>query len=112
MQSVGDDGRKPWNQYGWFDYDLDTHAASDGFVDGYGDVTYRVGQSGSLRKDHRVKADDGSWFKPSEVLDDQIILARVIGDMASLFYPTGACNLLNTTFPGHANTFGSTIDYE
>jgi hypothetical protein len=110
LQQVGGDGKQSWNQFGWFDFDPNSPAALFGFALPENKVTFRVGQSKPKTSDSSLKGGDGNWLKPADVLDQQILIERVIGDMASLFYPLGGCNLLNTSWPAHTTTFGDDVD--
>jgi hypothetical protein len=117
---VGGDAKTPWNPYGWFDFDLSPPPAIYGFDDPKHAVTFRVGQSDPKAKvldpDDATK-DIGStlksgpsWLGVDGVLDEQVLVERTVHDLADLFYPTGACSLLHTTFPDHAHSFGDPID--
>jgi hypothetical protein len=107
FKRVGDDGNRPWNPHGWFNFDIGPHVL-DGIVDSYEQVTYRLGQD--KPKNNTLIAADGGWLKPEEVLGKQILVATAMSDLATVIMPVGHCNLINMFKPEFVDSFGPVID--
>ena len=107
FRRVGDGANRPWNKYGWFNFDA-APLIFDGIVDNYEQVTYRLGQD--KPKNDVLIAPGGGWLKPADVLGKQVIRATAMADLATIIRPIGRCNLYKMFKPEYVDTFGPEID--
>jgi hypothetical protein len=106
-----------WSPLGWINFDLDPPSSLFGFLNEDAKITFRIGKDsskGRLSEPPPAPQDPlvnhGPWLSPSDAFKDGILVERVLADLSLWIYPTGGCDLTNTSYPGHTTDFGATVN--
>lgn len=119
VQTVGGDGKTPWNPQGWFEID-GRQFIVDSIVGETELVTYRIGEDdppdppdkdpNDPSDTKRLKDRSGNWFAPQQILNEQILLPNRFNTLATFIRPIGRCDMYGSVIPTYAKSFGPVVD--